>query len=94
MGNTIGIAPLAVLVVVTAVGLLLGGAYVPLAVPFTAVAATLVDVLVWKKQPATQDVPTVLLDGGSLEDYQKDTEEKAKRATRRRRSRSRAKSSS
>jgi predicted PurR-regulated permease PerM len=87
MGNTVGIAPLAVLVIVTGVGLLLGGAYVPLAVPFTAVAATLVDVLVWKKQPATQEVPTVLLDGGSLEEYQKETEEKAKRATRRRRSR-------
>ena len=92
MGNTIGIAPLAVLVVVTGVGLLLGGAYVPLAVPFTAVAATLLDVLVRGKEPARQEVPTVLLDGGELKDYQKDTEEKAKRATRRRRSRARAKS--
>jgi predicted PurR-regulated permease PerM len=90
MGNTIGIAPLAVLVVVTGVGLLLGGAYVPLAVPFTAVAATLLDVLVRGKKPATQEVPTVLLDGGDLKDYQRETEEKAKRATRRR---SRSKSS-
>ncbi len=92
MGNTVGIAPLAVLVIVTGVGLLLGGAYVPLAVPFTAVAATLVDVFVWKKQPATEEVPTVLLDGGQLQDYQRETEAKAKRAARRRRTR--AKSSS
>jgi predicted PurR-regulated permease PerM len=92
MGNTIGIAPLAVLVVVTGVGLLLGGAYVPLAVPFTAVAATLVDVFVWKKQPATEEVPTVLLDGGQLQDYQKETEAKAKRAARRRRTRTKSSS--
>lgn len=92
MGNTIGIAPLAVLVVVTGVGLLLGGAYVPLAVPFTAVAATLLDVLVRGKEPGRQAVPTVLLDGGELHDYQRETEEKAKRATRRR-SRSKARSS-
>lgn len=83
MGNTIGIAPLAVLVVVTAVGLLFGAAYVPLAVPFTAVAATLADVLVRGKQPATQEVPTVLFDNGDLKQYQEETERKARRRTRR-----------
>ena len=86
MGNTVGIAPLAVLVVVTGVGLLLGAAYVPLAVPFTAVAATLVDVLVRGKSPATETVPTVLLQSGDLKEYQKNVETKARRrvtATRR-----------
>ena len=79
MGNTVGIAPLAVLVVVTGVGLLLGAAYVPLAVPFTAVAATLVDVLVRGKSPATEEVPTVLLQSGDLKEYQKKVETKARR---------------
>ena len=79
MGNTIGIAPLAVLVVVTGVGLLLGAAYVPLAVPFTAVAATLVDVLVRGKSPATEAVPTVFLQSGDLKEYQKKVETKARR---------------
>jgi predicted PurR-regulated permease PerM len=95
MGNTVGIAPLAVLVTVSAVGLLLGGAYVPLAVPFTAVAATLVDVILGGKQPAHEEVPTVIFDGGDLEEYQRDTEAKARRATRRRtrgRTRTKAKS--
>ena len=79
MGDTVGIAPLAVLVVVTAVGLLFGAAYVPLAVPFTAVAATLVDVLVRGKEPATEEVPTVLFDSGDLKKYQKKVETKTRR---------------
>jgi predicted PurR-regulated permease PerM len=79
MGNTVGIAPLAVLVVVTGVGLLLGAAYVPLAVPFSAVAATLVDVLVRGKSPASETVPTVLLQSGDLKEYQKNVETKARR---------------
>ena len=82
MGNAVGIAPLAVLVVVTAVGLVFGAAYVPLAVPFTAVAATLADVLVRGREPATQEVPTVFFDNGDLKDYQQETERKARRATR------------
>src|SRR5581483_7103724 len=85
MGDVIGIAPLAVLVVVTAVGLLLGAAYVPLAVPFTAVGATLLDVMVRGKTPAKEEVPTVFLDHeGDLATYQRETERKARRATRRR----------
>jgi predicted PurR-regulated permease PerM len=91
MGSSVGIAPLAVLVVVSAVGLLFGAAFVPLAVPFTAVAATLADVLVRGKEPARQEVPTVLLDNGNLQDYQEETERKARRAQRRRpRTRSRS----
>ena len=82
MGSSVGIAPLAVLVVVTAVGLLFGAAFVPLAVPFTAVAATLADVLVRGKQPATEEVPTVLLDGGKLHQYQQENERKARRGSR------------
>ena len=83
MGSVVGIAPLAVLVVVTAVGLVIGAAYVPLAVPFTAVAATLVDVLVRGKEPAREEVPTVVLGGDEkLASYQRETERKAQRRTR------------
>jgi predicted PurR-regulated permease PerM len=89
MGNTVGIAPLAVLVIVSAVGLLFGAAYVPLAVPFSAVAATLADVLVRGKEPATEEVPTVIRDGGNLEEYQRDNERKSRRGRRRAPARSR-----
>jgi predicted PurR-regulated permease PerM len=83
MGNTVGMAPLAVLVIVTAVGLLLGAAYVPLAVPITAVAATLVDVLVRGRPPEREEVPTVLFNSGEeLHEYQEETERKARRRTR------------
>src|SRR5438477_157920 len=90
MGDTVGMAPLAVLVIVAAVGLLLGGAYVPLAVPFTAVVATLADVLIRGKRPATQEVPTVFADGGDLKEYQEETERKARRPRARSGSRSRS----
>jgi len=92
MGDTVGIAPLAVLVVVTAVGLLFGAAFVPLAVPFTAVAATLVDILVRGKQLATQEVPTVLMGSRELKDYQQENDRKTRRRkpSRARRSRSKA----
>ena len=82
MGNTVGIAPLGVLVIVTAVGLLLGAAFVPLAVPITAVAATLVDVLVRGKAPGNQEVPTVPFGSGDLREYQEETERKARKAAR------------
>jgi predicted PurR-regulated permease PerM len=86
MGNTVGIAPMAVLIVVTGVGLLLGAAYVPLAVPCTAVAATLIDVLVRGKRPAEEEVPTVLLQSGDLQEYQHKVERKARRRAGARRS--------
>jgi predicted PurR-regulated permease PerM len=79
MGGTVGVAPLAILVIVTGVGLLLGAPYVPLAVPFTAVAATLVDVLVRGKNPASAEVPTVLMQSGDLKEYQNKAETKARR---------------
>ncbi len=60
MGHVTGLSPLLVLVSVTAVGLLFGGFYVLLAIPFVAVLATLVDVIVRDKDPADEDVPAVL----------------------------------
>jgi phosphoglycolate phosphatase-like HAD superfamily hydrolase len=60
LGHAVGLSPLLVLVSVTAVGLLLGGVYVLLAIPIAAVGATLVDVLVLEKDPAQEDVPAVL----------------------------------
>jgi predicted PurR-regulated permease PerM len=79
LGNTIGIAPLAILVIVSAVGLLFGAAYVPLATPFAAVAATLADVLILGKRPTAQEVPTVLFASGDLGEYQRETEAKARK---------------
>jgi predicted PurR-regulated permease PerM len=76
-GSAIGITPLAILVVVTGVGLLLGAVYVPLATPLAAVAATLIDVLVLGRQPAAEKVPTVLMRSGDLKDYQQKIERKA-----------------
>jgi predicted PurR-regulated permease PerM len=60
LGHAVGLTPLLVLVGVAAMGFLLGPAYVPLATPFLAVAATLVDVLVRGKDPADEPVPTVI----------------------------------
>ena len=53
----------------------------PLATPFTAVAATLADVLIRGKRPTSQEVPTVLFDSGNLGEYQKETKAKARRRT-------------
>jgi predicted PurR-regulated permease PerM len=60
LGHAVGLSPLVVLVSVTAIGLLLGGVYVLLAVPIAAVLVTLVDVIVRDKDPADEDVPTLL----------------------------------
>ena len=60
MGHVTGISPLVVLVGVTAIGLLFGGFYVLLATPILAVLVTLVDVIVRDKDPADEDVPTLL----------------------------------
>ena len=51
---------LVVLVGVSAIGLLFGGFYVLLGTPLLAVLVTLVDVIVRDKDPAEEDVPTVL----------------------------------
>ena len=60
LGHAVGLSPLVVLVSVTVIGLLLGGVYVLLAVPIAAVLVTLVDVIVRDKDPADQEVPTLL----------------------------------
>ena len=60
MGHAVGLAPLVVLVTVSAVGLALGPAVVPLATPFAAVVATLIDVFVRGRDPAKEKVPTIL----------------------------------
>jgi predicted PurR-regulated permease PerM len=56
----VGLSPLVVLVAVTAIGLLLGGIYVLLAVPIAAVLVTLVDVIVHDRDPGEEEVPSVL----------------------------------
>jgi predicted PurR-regulated permease PerM len=67
LGHAIGLTPLTVLVAVTAAGLLFGPAMVPLATPFAAVAATLVDVIVRGHDPAEQDVPALIFPGQEIE---------------------------
>ena len=60
LGDAVGLTPLVVLLSVTATGVLFGGFAVILAIPLAAVAATLLDVIVRDKDPAQEDVPTVL----------------------------------
>src|SRR5919108_859137 len=60
LGGAVGLTPLTVLVSVSAVAILFGGFAVLLAIPFAAVLATLVEVIVLDKDPAQEDVPTVL----------------------------------
>ena len=61
LGDAVGLTPLLVLVSVTSVGILFGGFAVILAIPLAAILATLIDVALLNKDPAEQDVPTVLL---------------------------------
>jgi predicted PurR-regulated permease PerM len=67
LGHATGLSPLVVLVSVSAIGLLLGGFYVLLAIPITAVLATLIDVVVRDVDPAEQEVPAVLFAGAKEE---------------------------
>jgi predicted PurR-regulated permease PerM len=60
LGHAVGLSPLIVLLTVTSVGILVGPAYVLLATPFAAVLATIVDVAVFEKDPAKEDVPAVI----------------------------------
>ena len=60
LGNAVGLTPLVVLVSVTSVGVLFGGLAVILAIPLAAVASTLVDVIIRNRDPAKEEVPTVL----------------------------------
>ena len=67
LGHAVGLSPLLILISVTTIGILLGGFYVLLAIPITAVLATLVDVVLRDVDPADQDVPTVLFTGAKEE---------------------------
>jgi predicted PurR-regulated permease PerM len=60
LGDAVGLSPLVVLVSVAAAVILFGELAVLLAIPMAAVAATLFDVVVRSKDPADEDVPTVL----------------------------------
>ncbi len=67
LGDAVGLSPLLVLVSVTAVAILFGGFAVLLAIPLAAVAATVVDVVVLDKDPAEEEVPTVIFAGTDTE---------------------------
>jgi predicted PurR-regulated permease PerM len=60
LGDAVGLSPLIVLFSVTAVGILFGAFAVILAVPLIAVLVTVIDVVLRDKDPAEEDVPTVL----------------------------------
>jgi predicted PurR-regulated permease PerM len=60
LGDATGLSPLVVLFSVSAITILFGGFAVLFAVPLAAVLATLVDVLVRRRDPAEEEVPTVL----------------------------------
>jgi predicted PurR-regulated permease PerM len=60
LGDAVGLSPLLVLVSVTATAILFGGFAVLLAIPLAAVLATLVSVTVLDRDPADEEVPTVL----------------------------------
>jgi predicted PurR-regulated permease PerM len=62
-GHAAHLPPLVVLVVVSAVGLLLGPCWVPLAIPLAATIATIFDVVVRDRDPGAEPVPTALLRG-------------------------------
>jgi predicted PurR-regulated permease PerM len=61
LGHAVGLPPLVVLTSVSAVGILFGPATVPLATPFAAVLATLIDVIARGKDPAKEEPPKVLV---------------------------------
>jgi predicted PurR-regulated permease PerM len=67
LGRAVGITPLTVLVAVSAAGFLLGPAWVPLATPFAALVATLVDVVVRDRDPAQEEVPPMIFSGQEVE---------------------------
>jgi predicted PurR-regulated permease PerM len=67
LGHAVGLSPLVVLVSVSAIGILLGGFYVLLAIPVAAVLATVLDVVVRDIEPTEQDVPTLIFAGKETE---------------------------
>jgi predicted PurR-regulated permease PerM len=67
LGDAVGLSPLLVLTSVTGVALLFGEFAVLLAIPIAAVLATLVDVILLDKDPAEEDVPTVIFSAKDVE---------------------------
>ena len=67
LGEAVGLSPLLVLFSVTAVALLFGEFAVLLAIPIAAVVGTLVDVVLRGKDPAEEDVPTVIFSAKETE---------------------------
>jgi predicted PurR-regulated permease PerM len=67
LGHAVGLSPLVVLVTVSTVGLLFGGAYVLLATPLAAVLATLLDVIVLDRDPGEAEVPAVIFSSSDSE---------------------------
>jgi predicted PurR-regulated permease PerM len=67
LGDAVGLSPLVVLTSVAAAALLFGEFAVLLAIPLAAVVATLFDVIVRDKNPAEEDVPTVLFPAQDVE---------------------------
>ena len=60
LGDAVGLSPLLVIVAVAASAILFGELAVLLAIPLAAVLATLFEVVVLDRDPAEQEVPTVL----------------------------------
>jgi predicted PurR-regulated permease PerM len=60
LGDAVGLSPLVVIVSVGATAILFGEFAVLLAIPLAAVVGTLFDVIVLERNPAAQEVPTVL----------------------------------
>jgi predicted PurR-regulated permease PerM len=60
LGDAVGLSPMLVLTAVAGVALLFGEFAVLLAIPIAAVLATLVNVIVLNKNPAEEEVPTVI----------------------------------
>ena len=67
LGDAVGLSPLVVLVAVSATAILFGGFAVLLAIPLAAVCATLIDVLVRNRDPAKEEVPTVIFSAKEME---------------------------
>ena len=67
LGEAVGLSPLVVLFSITAVALIFGEFAVLLAIPIAAVVSTLVDVVVRGKDPAEEDVPTVIFSAQDAE---------------------------
>jgi predicted PurR-regulated permease PerM len=67
LGDAVGLSPLVVLVSVSAVAILFGGFAVLLAIPFAAVLATLIDVILRNRDPAKEETPTVLFPAKDVE---------------------------